>query len=93
MWLDVENNLVLGANPNDMTGNTGWVFFDGEIDEPLFDGYGVPMYAYENGAIRERTAEERAVDRPAQTILPSEAERLDALECAFAEFVEVMIGG
>ena len=93
MWLDIDNNLVLGANPNNMAGNTGWVEYNGEIAEPLFDEYGVPMYACENNVVRERTLEEREADRPRRIELPSEAERLDALESAFAEFVEVMIGG
>ena len=93
MWLYVNNNLVIATNQNNMTGNTGWVECNSEIAEPLFDEYGVPMYAYEDGVIRERTAEERAADRPLQTLNPSDAERLDALESAFAEFVEVMICG
>ena len=93
MWIYVNNDLVLSTNPNDMTGNTGWVEYDGEIAEPLFDEYGVPMYAYENGVLRERTEEEREADRPSRIELPSESERLDALESAFAEFVEVMICG
>lgn len=64
MWIYVSNNLILGTNPNDMTGNTGWVEYDGEIAEPLFDEYDVAMYAYENGVIRERTEEEREAERP-----------------------------
>lgn len=64
MWIYVNDDLVLATNPNDMTGNTGWVEHDGEIAEPLFDEYGVPMYAYENGLLRERTEEERERDRP-----------------------------
>lgn len=66
MWIYVDNNLVLGANPNDMTGNTGWVECNGEITEPLFDEYGVPMYAYEDGVLRMRTEEEREADRLVQ---------------------------
>ena len=93
MWIYVDKNLVLGTNPNDMSGNTGWILYDGEIAEPLFDGYGIPLYAYENGVLRERSEEERASDRPVRMEIPTEAERLDALECAFTEFVEVMIGG
>lgn len=64
MWIYVDKNVVLATNPNDMSGNTGWTEHDSEIAEPLFDEYGVPMYAFENGVLRERTEEEREADRP-----------------------------
>ena len=65
MWIYVDSDRVAARQPNNMSGNTGWVEYDGEIVGPLTDEYGVLKYAYDNGAIRERTEEERAADRPA----------------------------
>ena len=93
MWIYVRENLLLGASPNDMTDNSGWIPFAGEIPEALHDSYGVPMYAYDNGSLRKRTAQERAANRPRRQSMPSDAERLSALENAFSEFVEVMLNG
>lgn len=86
MWIYVNNNLVLGANPNNMAGNTGWVEYNGEIAEPLFDEYGVPMYAYENDVVRERTAEERARDRP---VPPKQQPTLEQI----SEAVNLLLSG
>ena len=93
MWIYVNRNLLLGASSKDMTGNTGWIPFAGEIPERLRDSNGVPMYAYDNGNLRERTAQERAANRHPRPKMPNEAERLSVLENAFAEFVEVMLNG
>lgn len=85
MWIYVDKNLVLATNPNDMSGNTGWVEYDGEIAWPLFDEYDVPMYAFENGILRERTEEEREVDRPEPEHELSNSERILNLETAVEE--------
>ena len=59
------------------------------------------MKIYDNGVIREMTPSEITAMQEAQAqfeaeqenLPPTESERLEALESAFMEFVEVMMGG
>lgn len=68
LWLYVDcAGRVLGANPNDMEGNTGWeqaeVPEDFNIDM-LYDERGAALYRFVDGELVERTEEERRADWP-----------------------------
>lgn len=79
-----EKHRILGANPNDMTGNTGWEQAeaqDGFDLNNIWDEYRVPLYKFVDGEIAERSEEERAADRPKpQPPQPTDRERIETLE-------------
>ena len=69
-----ENNRITGINPNDMSGNSGWlettdtaltthigVDYD-EMFSRLSEEHGVALYKFVNGYGENRTAEEIAAD-------------------------------
>ena len=74
MWLYVDYvGRVLGANPNDMSGNTGWE--QAEVPEnfnmdALYDDRGAALYKLVDGEIVERTDEERRADWPEPEPVP-----------------------
>ena len=58
--------------------------------DALYDEYGVCRYAYEDGVVRRRTAEELEADRPAGEDAPaSDKERIAELE----EALELLLSG
>lgn len=78
----------------------GWIKIDGgEGDryahaqgnyfaKPIADAYGIYTYKYENGAVREKTEEEKAKEREnLPKPQPGEGERLAALESAVMELL------
>ena len=79
MWLYIDCfERVLGANPNDMTGNTGWeqaeVPEDFDIDQ-LYDGRGAALYKLVDGQLVERSEEERCADWPEPKPIPVDPQR------------------
>ena len=79
MWLYVDcAGRVQGANPNDMTGNTGWeeveVSEDFDIDL-LYDSHGAALYNLVDGEIIERSEEERRADWPEPEPIPIDPQR------------------
>ena len=64
---------VLGANPNDMTGNTGWehaeVPDDFDIDQ-IYDDHGAALYKLVDGQLIERSEDERKADWPEPEPVP-----------------------
>lgn len=83
LYLD-ERRRILGANPNDMTGNTGWEQAEAPEDfDPnnIWDEYRVPLYKFVDGEIAERSEEEREADRPKpEPPQPTDRERIEILE-------------
>ena len=74
MWLYVDYaGRVLGANPNDMTGNTGWeqaeVPEDFNIDM-LYDDHDAALYKLVDGELVTRSEEERKADWPEPEPMP-----------------------
>lgn len=74
MWLYIDYaGRVLGGNPNDMTGNTGWE----QIEVPesfnidmLHDDHGAALYKLVDGELTERSEEERRADWPEPMPVP-----------------------
>lgn len=92
-----ESNRVTAFNPNDLSGNTGWIEAEGESMEPIEDEHGVPLYKLENGHIVARTEAEIAADvaemagedQPT-TPAPTLESRVDTLEGDSAEMREAL---
>ena len=68
MWLYIDYaGRVLGANPNDMKGNTGWeqaeVPEDFDIDH-IYDDHNAALYKLVDGELTVRGEEERRADWP-----------------------------
>lgn len=65
MWYCInDKNHVVGSNPNDMTGNTGWVKLDCAITD-FANADGVPIYKVVDGKAVKRTSSEIQADTPA----------------------------
>lgn len=80
-WIYTDNNgNVLGTNPNDMSGNTGWVQTDTMIPEPLMDGRGIPLYKFDVATIVPRTQEDIDADAAQIVNPPTQGQRIAALE-------------
>lgn len=78
-WLYIDSaGRVLGANPNDMEGNTGWeqaeVPKDFDINQ-LYDDHGAALYKIVGGKLIERSEEERQADWPAPEPVPVDPAR------------------
>ena len=97
-----ENNRITGINPNDMSGNSGWletidialtthigVDYD-EMFSRLSEEHGVALYKFVNGYGENRTAEEIAADIAAiPAPQPTDAERIADLELSLCDIDEV----
>ena len=83
MWYYIDSkNCILGSNPNDMAGNTGWVELDCAITD-LSNADGVPIYKVVDGKAVKRTSAEIAADTPAAPEPPlTMDEVLSVLEAA-----------
>lgn len=57
-----DRGRVLGSNPNDMSGNSGWHGVTGPVPELLLSPEGVPRYKLADGEVIERTAAEISAD-------------------------------
>lgn len=80
-WIYTDGNgNVLGTNPNNMSGNTGWVQTDVMIQEPLMDGYGIPLYKLDGANIVPRTQEDIDADSARIVNPPTQGQRIAALE-------------
>lgn len=87
VFLD-EEQRILGLNPNDMRGNTGWAevadaaltAHTGVSVEEMFDGLrdenGVALYKLVDGEGWERMAEEKEADIVATPVTPTPEEKL-----------------
>jgi uncharacterized protein YbjT (DUF2867 family) len=101
--LDGEGRIV-GINPGDLTGNTGWQAVEEEtltgptgltaeeLASALTDVNGVPRYAYRDGRAEARTAAEIAADTPEAEPTPAEQWRAD-VENALVELAGMITGG
>lgn len=79
MWLYIDYaGRVLGANPNDMTGNTGWeqaeVPEDFDINQ-LYDDRGAALYKLVGGELVTRSEDERQADWPEPVPVPVDPAR------------------
>ena len=64
MWYYIDSkNSILGSNPNDMIGNTGWVKL-GCVITDLANADGVPVYKAVDGKAVNRTNAEIKADTP-----------------------------
>jgi hypothetical protein len=102
IWiLTDDRGCVLALNPNDMTGNSGWIGSTVEalglsVDSDLHDQNGVALYKLIDGAAVPRDLAERqgdwgGVESPA---LPIE-ERVDVLEedtATLSDAVNILLG-
>ena len=80
MFISIDDYGRINAyNPNDLSGNTGWVETEETIEEPLFEEHGVPIYKYVDGAVVHRTQEEIDADIPAPSDEVSAEEALSTL--------------
>lgn len=99
-----ENNVITSINSEMfLSDTTDWLLIDegdgdnfthaqgNYLDKPIIDEYGVYQYKYENGEIVERTLEERKADIQEIEILPTELERIEALEEAMLELLGGML--
>ncbi|MDD6076824.1 MAG: hypothetical protein PUB80_00145 [Clostridiales bacterium] len=97
MWIYVDHaNCVIGANENDMSGNTGWVRADCDVPEILFDERGIPMFRHIDGEIIPRERWEMDADDVPPEITPTTDQRVDALETTTDDIILMMaelIGG
>ena len=59
-----EQGRVLANNPNDMSGNSGWINTSSLIPEILTDENGVALYKVSKGKIAERAQTEIDADMP-----------------------------
>jgi hypothetical protein len=101
-----ENNRITGINPNDMSGNSGWlettdtalttrigVDYD-EMFSRLSEEHGVALYKFVNGYGENRTAEEIAADIAAIPVpQPSETEQLRTRVVELESVIDALIGG
>lgn len=99
LWLycDGENRLQ-GMNPNNMTGNTGWIMaVDASIlgekpmSAPLHDSRGVAKYTAAGGVVTARTQEEMDADYIEPETRKSDSERLDDVEAQVAMHTECIL--
>ena len=64
MWCYVDSkNCILGSNPNDMSGNTGWAELDSVIED-FANADGIPIYKVVEGKAVRRTNAEIQADTP-----------------------------
>lgn len=97
MWYCInEKNHVVGSNPNDMSGNSGWIENSKTIDN-LTDENGIALYALNDGEIMLRAQEEMtAVDTAQVDSLPTLEERVAKVEAVIdgapplAEMIEAL---
>lgn len=93
MWIYIDDqSRVLGYNPNNMAGNTGWIethdpIFTppeegAEINVSLFDYRDIALYKYdaETDAVTERTQEEMDADWVEPVPTPNPNEKITQLE-------------
>ena len=92
-----DRERIIAWNPNNLSGNTGWVRVPEKVRDPITNDVGVPLYKHQNGHAVARTAEEIAADTPApEPPQPSELDiikqRLDEQDDALIELAG-LIGG
>ena len=98
--LDENGNIVKGFSDafeqpkgddiaiNEQGGRHFRLPFESRVNPPLLTDEGIPLYKYENGEVKERTAEEIQADIDAlPDTPPSQQERLEALEDAMLEVI------
>lgn len=88
-----------------LSDTSGWIEYDeGDGDryihaqsnylpQPIATEDGVYQYKLVDGIIVERTAEEIISDIESMTAMPTDKERIEALEVAMLEIAEVVAGG
>lgn len=99
LWLycDGENRL-LGMNPNNMTGNTGWIeavdasiLGENPMSAQLSDSRGIAKYTAAGGVVTARTQEEMDADYIEPETRKSDSERLDDVEAQVAMHTECIL--
>jgi hypothetical protein len=77
IYLDSKNRII-GWNPNDMTGNTGWYKTDEIIPVDIFTIDGIPFLKFVSGQVVKRTEAEIENDRAElEAAQPTEIEITD----------------
>lgn len=97
VYIDARSRIT-AFNPNEMSGNTGWLEVPEIVMEPITEEHGVPIYKYKNGHCVARTAEEITADIPAPvdpepTELDIIRQRLDEQDDALIELAALIDGG
>lgn len=87
----VNDQKIVAINPNDMSGNTGWLTTEDPIAEPITEEHGVPIYKFVNGHVANRTPEEIAADIPVDDPQPSKEEKLEAQILYTAAMTDTLI--
>lgn len=101
--IDSKNRITAVNSEIFISDTSGWVEIDnGDGDRfthaqgnylpmPLTDENGVYRYKYENGAVRERSADEMAADLPTPEISITTEQRLSAMENAVEEIINILM--
>ena len=95
MYYFVSCEKIVASNPNDMTGNSGWVAIVG-LQEPIEDANGNPRYGYVNGAVMMLDPSvQMANELPVQSSMPLEqrVEYLEADTRTLTDAVNILLGG
>lgn len=88
LWLYTDDDgRLLGMNPNDMTGNTGWqeavdasLLGDDPMSKPITDARGIAIFSVADGIVAARTQEEIDADYNPPEPQPTPDERMTTLE-------------
>lgn len=99
LWLCTdEDGRLLGLNPHDMTGNTGWqeavdasVLDDDPMLTSLTDARGIACYKVSEGVVYTRMAEEMNADYTEPEEMKTENERIAKLEETDAMLTECLL--
>ena len=61
------------------------------LPKPVMDENGVYRYKYENGAVCERSSDEMAADMPAPEYSVTTEQRMEAMENAMEEIINILM--
>lgn len=97
MYYFVSCEKIVASNSGEMRGNSGWIFSERELPEPLLDENGAAYYGYANGEIVTRTIAERALEYPENdTVAPAietRVERVEAGQSSLEQQLALLLGG
>ena len=101
--IDSENRVTAVNSEIFISDFSGWVEIDsGDGDKfahaqgnylplPLIDENGCYRYKFQNGKISERSAEEMAADMPAPEYSVTTEQRMEAMENAMEEIINILM--
>ena len=101
--IDSKNRITAVNSEIFISDFSGWTEIDsGDGDKfahaqgnyfpkPVMDENGVYRYKYENGVISERSADEMAADMPAPEYSVTTEQRMEAMENAMEEIINILM--